>query len=266
MKNKLNFLLICVFGLIACSKEEPNQGGTGGSVDQMVDYQLTIIKMTPELQDRILVTPIVDSVEILRPSYEKKLYYADVLALCNLTHHDTLLAELAQSEYDLVGSSPYILLEDGYAIIDWKWGYFHPLSGQLRSAVHAKNFDGIYAYRSNIDAEIYNEVFYLLPIHWKELTSLTAKWDMATGTKTDDLITYHIKVKNIESYGNLNTSFFNVQTQYGFDPSVLSLNAIYEMADKEQALAYRKALDELQNEYVKTLNLMIQNKDLDSWY
>ena len=98
------FVTTCV-ALMACTNSNPPEP------DEMPEFKLAIIKMSPEMRNSIFVSPVVDSATI---DYSKTnlttLHYGNVLVLNNSTTLDNELAQFAQSELNIVGTNPYLHL------------------------------------------------------------------------------------------------------------------------------------------------------------
>ncbi|MBR1809020.1 MAG: hypothetical protein IJ776_06505 [Paludibacteraceae bacterium] len=273
MKTKIYLLLVSVSILTFVSCGNSNPPSTGG--DEMPAEQLVLIKMTPELQEHVFVSPIVDSVIItdINSYYCYKLFYGDGLVLCNPTKADSIYSDFIQSQFQLLGTSPYILLEDGYAIIDWKWRHFHPLFGAFRGIVGLEahlweyRYDYKTAYTTNAyyaNGALENEEYYLLPIHWNEITDLKHIWGIEEGRKIEKPEIHYINCTKIEEFGDFTTSIRNIRIKNRFViyDSVMAEYSLYSQ-DKEMYNNCVKEIDQLQSMYVETLNQMIKNKYFD---
>lgn len=267
---KAKVLLIFSFAVVLCSCDRSNNPSP--DPDPAVNAQLAIIKLSQEMQGRIFVSPIVDSIVV---DYQNPvpnlntLYYSDKLVLFNPTKQDSLLAEFAQSKLNLVGTNPYILLQNGYAIIDWKWMNFQPLSGAFRRVLYSS--PQIYShkraqesYSTNfyyLNGSLENEKYYLLYVQWHELTDLASIWSLSAGEQIDKPEIRYINLKDIEGYGAYQKSF---QTLYPYFEDLLSLYNIF--AQNETTFdQYVEDLDKMQSAYVQTLNQMINNNDFETW-
>lgn len=267
---KAKVLLIFSFAVVLCSCDRSNNPSP--DPDSAVNAQLAIIKLSQEMQGRIFVSPIVDSIVV---DYQNPvpnlntLYYSDKLVLFNPTKQDSLLAEFAQSKLKLVGTNPYILLQNGYAIIDWKWMNFQPLSGAFRRVLYSS--PQIYShkraqesYSTNfyyLNGSLENEKYYLLYVQWHELTDLASIWGLSAGEQIDKPEIRYINLKDIEGYGAYQKSF---QTLYPYFEDLLSLYNIF--AQNETTFdQYVEDLDKMQSAYVQTLNQMINNNDFETW-
>ena len=210
---KKTFKLLQVFAIIAAL----SSCGNTNPPDEVPSEQLVIIKMTPELQEHVFVSPIVDSVIItdINSYYKYRLFYGDGLVLCNPTKDDSICSDFIQSQFQILGTSPYILLEDGYAIIDWKWRNFHPLFGALRETMahdahiveYRYNYITIYTTNAKyLNGAIENEEYYLLPIHWNEIKDLNNIWRIEEGRKIEKPEIQRINCAEIEKYGDFSFS------------------------------------------------------------
>ena len=240
--------------------------------DEAVEPQFALIKMSPELQNHVFVSPIIDSVVVdyVNPIPNlNTLYYGNGLVLCNPTSQDSMLADFAQKQLKILGTSPYVLLDNGYAIVDWKWTRFQPLSGDLRRVLYSspKIYDNKMAqaaYSTNfnyLNGSLANEEYYLLPINWQDVTDLLSIWSLESATKIDKPEVRYINLKDIEKYGNYAESF-RWSCFEGGDFNLIYLKYFHEL---EYVDANAKKLDSVQAAYVQTLNQMINNNDFEKW-
>lgn len=261
MKTRIFQLIVLVFILTGC---------IGESADMAVQKQLAIIQLSPEMREQVFVTPIVDSCIV---DYANSipnlntLYYGDGLVLCNPTKEDSVLAEFAQSHLKIVGTNPYIELDNGYAVIDWKWASFHPLSGAWRYTIYPNPNPKIYdhkaaqlEYSTNfyyLNGSLANEEYYLLPSTWKEITKLRKIWPMQEGQYIEKPEVRYINIKDIQKYGHLKNT--NIDFNH-------LLDAYYSyQRDSDNFDAFVEQRDELLASYVVTLNQMINNNDFKKW-
>ena len=266
MKKHLLFILPVVL-CVACNTNSPEPEVRPD--DEEVKVQLALIKLSPDMKDHVFVTPIVDSCVV---DYSKNnlntLYYGEGLVLCNPTKQDSLLAEFAQVQLKISGANPYIILDNGYAIIDWKWSHLQPLSGYFHSTLFSspKIYDNKMArdvYSTNfyyLNGSLANEEYYLLPIKWQELTNLAVKWALQEGQRIAIPEVCYINLSDIEKYGNYQESFRNY-----FDDNYLQRLYIQYSNDPESLAASIDNYNRFQSAYVETLNQMIRNNDLDKW-
>ena len=257
MKAKLVLFIVFSFVIVGCGGEDP---------DQAIQHQLAVIKISPEMQEQVFVSPIVDSCVV---DYSKvnlnTLYYGDGLVLCNPTPEDSIYAEFAQSHLKIAGTNPYILLDNEYAVIDWKWANFHPLSGNFRHAVYSspKIYDNkmaknVYSTNFNyLNGFLANEEYYLLPITWKEVTKLRTVWPMESGQRIDKPEVRYVNVKDIEKYSSLKRL-----NRYLYD--VNHAQQVY-LNNPEEFHAYIEQNDRILSVYVEVLNKMINNNDFEKW-
>ena len=264
IKNVLIFALgICTsFCFTSCEKKI--------SPEPSIKDQLVVMRLDPEMYESVFVSPIVDSIHV---DYSKgnvyTLYYEDSLALCNLTQEDTILSEFAQSQFNITGTSPYVALNNGYVIIDWKWSYFIPLSGVYRNAryiSHDINAQRCYSTNGNYsNGELANEEYYLLPVKWSDLKKLFTCWDIKEGRLVDKPEMYYIALSDIEKYDNCQTNYSELSKKYNV--TIFDLHSTYKlyMQDSDKFKEYAKDCDHLQTQYVSVLNQMIKNNDLETW-
>lgn len=271
MKTKL-FYQMTLFALIifigvSCEKKEISNEKPPieypSEAEPMVDYELVILEMTPEMREQVMVMPLVDSLK-RRDYIYVTLYYRDVLSLCNPNSRDSTLAEFAQNELDILGKSPYILLDSDYVVIDWKWEYFHPLGGNFHDVLYPTNGLGHEHYCTNgyyANADIVNEKYYLLPTKWNELTSFNHIWNLEEGVQISKPKVHYVKVKDIEQYGHYQTKYGVINQRY---PDLYYIHYMYKNSN-EWYQSYVKDMNMLQSYYVETLNQMIKENDFELW-
>lgn len=164
-------------------------------------------------------------------------------------------------------------MDDGYAIIDWKWRHFHPLFGTTRQATsydaqsvdYHSNCDTYYNTNESIsNGAIANEEYYLLSIHWNEITNLNAIWRMEDGRKIEKPEIRSIKCSEIEKYGDYTTTISNIRKKYKIDifDGVMAEYYLYSQ-NMETYINFVNEMELLQSMYVETLNQMINNKYFD---
>ena len=270
MKTKFLPLLLILMTCFLYACEQPDTP----TVEPALNDQLAIIKLPPEMIDRVFVSPIVDSCVVDYASNNvNTLYYGDGLVLCNLTAQDSLFADFAQSQLGITGTNPYVLLANGYAIVDWKWSHFQPLSGDFRSTLFysPKIYDNKKAqegYSTNfyyLNGTLANEEYYLLPINWQELSDLTSIWPLLEGQRIIKPEVRYINLKDIEKYGNCQMS--NIELSQKYNVTIFDLHSTYQLylRDVDRFKEYAKECDILQAQYVGVLNQMITNNDLGTW-
>lgn len=259
MKKLFNALLVVAItaAISSCGNTNPP--------DYVPDAQLAIIKLTPELQEQVFVSPVVDSVYRNTDDNSFTLYNGDGLVLCNPNRTDSILADYVQSQFAILGTSPYIMLENGYAIIDWRWAHFQPLSGEWRNTRNSyanpltNMVSGYSTHFPSSHTLLKNEEYYLLSMRWDELKDMNKIWEMSEGKLIKKPEILYVNTKDIENYGNLTIS--------AKDLPFLDLYSIYNLYGKDE-VSYRKCvenMDMLQASYVDVLNQMIKNKDIDTW-
>jgi hypothetical protein len=262
MKAKLFLLLFACAALMACEKHR------SPSDDYVPDTQLAIIRLPYGTQNKVLVSPIVDSVIVNPSNNSVTLYYGNGGAMCNATKQDSLLAQFAQDQLKILGTNPYIILDNGYVIIDWKWIHFHPLSGALRYAAFSSSLPyHLFGYSTNPYRfyPITNEEYYLLPFIWQEIVDLTQQWIRDECEHIERPEVRYANLIDIEKYGNYSTGCRDISLKYNV--TLNDLHAIYNLHIKDESMftAFVYEYDRLQAAYVETLNQMIRNNDFEKW-
>ena len=279
MKTKIYLLSVFVLVLIFVSCNNSNPPYTEG--EDLPSEQVVLIKMTPELQEHVFVSPIVDSVIItdINSYYCYKLFYGDGLVLCNPNKADSIYADFIQSQFKLLGTSPYILLEGGFAIIDWKWRNFHPLFGAWRGIrahdahIVEYRYDYVTLYTTNANyanGAIANEEYYLLPIHWNEIKDLKVKLERDRDRGADFYMSKTSTNFFNPSVRQTKTSYFDsnaFQKKISSEPSTGTDDIFYKTASnikdrkslENEVLSLRQKLEE-KNNNKKTANNKIYNQ------
>lgn len=268
MKNKLTISLSrCFLWLLAILCSSCNQKS---DPEPTTEEQLAIVKIGSDMYENVFVSPVVDSVHIEHSKGNVyTLYNEDSLALCNLAPLDTLLSEFAQSQFNIIGKSPYIVLDNGYAIIDWKWSYFQALSGAYRETrytglkTNAQHSYSTNAHYSN--GELANEEYYLLSVKWLELSKLLSNWNISDGLRIEKPEIYYVNLSDIEKYGDYQMTCREISTKYNV--TIFDFRTVYNLylRDVDKFKEYVKECDHLQTQYTETLNRMIKNNDLGTW-
>lgn len=261
MKTKFYLFPILALIFTACKGNDP---------EPAVREQLAVIKLTPEMQNNVFVSPIVDSLVISYVSVHDTtnhctFYYGNGLVLCNPTGEDSIWADFAQSQLKIVGTNPYILLDNEYALIDWKWANFHPLSGAYRRPVYSSpviydHKQALMAYSTNPNRSagfFANEEYYLLSSCWKDLTDLADIWELAAGSRIEKPEVRYIYIDDILKYSNTKNNA----------PDIYNINSAYMtyLHYSDNFHNYVENCDKWQSLFVKTINQMINNNDFEQW-
>ena len=259
MKNKFFYFIIgtmCAM-LISCNKPDPEP-----AAEPIPEAQIAIIHISPEMHNRVFVSPVVDSIQMDNAGKYYTLFYDTLLALSNTqVGHNAI--SFAEARLDILGSNPYIMLDADYAIVDWKWAMFHPLSGEYISTRYWDAFAGdAYSTNPEYNTVITNEKYYLLELAWSDLKDLKKTWKLTEGTSIEKPQVMFINLSKIEEYGNSQMSRANLRDKYS--TTEMSVRMAYTLfsKDKNTAREYVKSCNELQDYYVLTLKEMIKNNNL----
>lgn len=271
MKHKILLCVMTIFltcvGIVcmSCESDSPQP-----SVEPTLKDQLAVIQLPAEMLEYVLVAPIVDSCVVDFSNYNlNTLYYGNGLVPANPTAYDTLLADFARTQLSITGTNPYIVLDNGYVVVDWKWTYFIPLSGTYRYPIYAhprvyNHRQTQQAYSTNpyyLNGTLANEEYYLLPVQWQELTNLTTIWSLENGQRIVNPEVRYINFKDLESYNNNQTSYKELSQR------LCDFNSIYNLY-RQDTVGFKVVIenfDQLQNSYVATINQMINNNEFDKW-
>lgn len=295
--DKLILTLYMAALMVACNTQpEPTNGNTQPDQtnespktdsatnktdgDEGIYKELAVIKLTQDMQERVFVSPIVDHIKkleyIRKDSTDGKTYvwdawqggdsliYTDTLSLCNTQFGQPYVA-FAQQQLELTGTNPYIMLKNGYAIIDWKWGLFHALSGETILTRHWMPLGGNH-YSTNsyyYNGTLANEEYYLLDQKWEELDDITSVWKVEEGTKIDKPEIKYITLKKLEEYGQAELSYMDIYNKYMASDLNLHYAQMKYSNNTEEGEAFINDVDRLQSFYVETLNKMIENNDIN---
>ena len=267
MKNILCYIFFFFPIVLFASCGHANSLTDEEPIDTVLPAELAIIKMSPEMQEKVFVSPIVDYISRDSKTGVFTLSYGNGLVLCNPTYTDSILTTFAQSELNILGTNPYIMLDNGYAIVDWKWSNFQPLSGSGRRAVYRYSNDsglnndengklGYSGYCVDGHFSVSNEEYYLLPMNWNQLTNLAEVWPVEEGIRIEKPEIRYVTFDALRKYGNLKVQDLPDDMYYFY---------LHFPKDNDAARTCIKENDEAQAAYVQTLIQMITNNDFETW-
>jgi len=257
MKTFVKTLLFCAVIALCTSCKKADEPSVEEPADIILSPKLAIIKMFPEMQKYILATLVVDSVTTDAKSLISTLHYCDSISLFNPTETEVKLAEFAQSKLGILGTKPYILLDNGYAIVDWKWTHYQALSGEFREVLFWTPLAG--KYYSTIHSQILNEEYYLLNETWESLTDLSQVWQLDDGAKMQKP---EIRVISLERLSKYNNKLDAEKHKYIFD--LIDVYSLY-IQNPANIDNYIKERNSYQQLCVDVLNQMIENNDFEAW-
>ena len=268
MKKSLIFLLGCMFlTAICCSCSNTDAPAPH---EESIVHRLAIIKVSPEMQKQVFVSPIVDSAVVdYSQTNLTTLYYGDGLVLCNPSAGDSVLSAFALTQLKIAGTSPYVMLSNDYAIIDWRWAHFQPLSGEYRNVLYSSpdiydNKMSQSEYSTNpyyMNGSLANEEYYLLSVKWEELTDLTSVWSLDAGEPIEKPEIRYVSVKEVEEYGGYQGDCEALYARYNV--TSCSLQSAYNLYQQDEKLfqSYVDDCNRLQALYVETLKQMINGNE-----
>ena len=173
MKSASFFLILLLsFLFLSCEKSKYNPEYDPPFADWGPPSFVTIVKFSnnEHANKVILQNPIKEYDEDNnRYVYYNNLYLNIRLGSYSWNGVSTSLANWADEEMQIAGSSPYIPLTDGYYLIDWKWHQLHPISAR------SIRFD-LY------ENHIYRHCF-ITDIDWHDLQNLTDGYDASLYTQ-----------------------------------------------------------------------------------
>ena len=166
-----------------------------------------------------------------------------------------------------LGSSPYIELDSGYYLIDWKWG----------------NFVYVQQYLIDVKWEDVENRQQIWPKNTKVITrDFYTFWACLSRKKIDQLLNI-IPAPDADTTGDEKTGSWGPSNTYGISTDHLKpffyerYNSIddlpqpifkYHNGDEYTIEDYKKEVirqDSLQQEYVKRLNLLIKNGEIENY-
>lgn len=214
-----------------------------------------IIKMDKKWKGGLIVSPVILSAEIEKTHYCTLLTYGDSLALCNVHLQDLPYADFATKELDVLKYSPYVWLNDEYAIIHWRWRYFFSMASPLIYALNNTIFSAV----PDVNGRpIANQKFYFLETDYRELTNLRQQWSLSLGQEIPQLELRHISWKALDEYRGVldkdHPGVYENMFYIGYSTFQMSSNEVDN---------YEHKCDSLEAIYVATLKKMISNNDLD---
>lgn len=257
MKTYKLSLLLLSLSLFACENKPKLD-----PPEPMVYDEVVIIKMSSEIIDGIVVTPTILSAKVNYQSQSTILTYEDSLALCN-TQPDYLLelSKFVIQELDVYAQPHYIFLTEDYAIVNWRWRYFNPLSAPW---IYAKDGSRFSPNPYGNNGAIENEEYYILNESYNELPNLRATWPIEGKKRIQLPELRYISYKKLDEYRKdslLDSSQRLVSYDEGLD--ILRLFRIYEQ--NKDWKSYVSLYDSLENVYNQTIKGMINNNDLERW-
>ncbi|MBQ7449425.1 MAG: hypothetical protein IJS73_06445 [Paludibacteraceae bacterium] len=258
MRTFIKPLLFCTVIALCATCKKNNVSLAEEPSDEILSPELAIIKVSPDMLKYVLVTPIVDSVKMDNGRGVSTLYYGKSLSLYNPTESENNIADFANSVLKIVGTTPYILLKNGYAIFDWKWTHYQALSGEFREALYRTPSES--QYYSTRHPNISNEEYYLLNVEWNDLKDISAVWSLDEGIKIENP---EIRITNLKKLSEYSHNMLDAEKyKREFD-----LTDVYDKYKKEPANIdkYVKERDTYQQLCVDVLNQMIDNNDFEIW-
>ena len=254
----LLWLVLLLISISSCDNPQP-------PIEPDSSAEYAVIKIDSALFNNIIVSPILRSISWgEHTKYNTVLVYnEDTLALPNTqayengyNPHDGMI-KFFQDHLKLTGTSPYIQLEGGYAIVDWKWRTYHPIAADwiyitIDSHKLPDGYSPYWRYNEN-------EKFYLLDKKWSELTDLREMWLTAEVDLFNRPEIIYISIEKIDSYRGESS---------GVITDGLKLSKVYrEYLDNgiNACNTLISKYDSLETIFVETLNEMIRKNVLDSY-
>ena len=274
--KKFSFIIIAAAIITACNSTNPPENKTS---DEAVHQELAIIRLSPQMREQVLVSPIAEYIrkpEVLRIDSSDgntyfwdlwqgdSLYYKDTLALANAQFIPLNMLSTAQQQLGLSGTNPYILLDNDFAIIDWKWRSFIALSGSGVSVRQWLPLSGN-SYSTNPyynNGFIANEEYYLINMKWEELEDISSTWNITEGKHIDKPEVRYIKLDKLKEYNA--SEFTDIEDKYLY--AEYNISEIYNALskDNDSGLDFITQNNKAQEICVQTLNKIIKNNDFDA--
>lgn len=266
MKAKMLILLSLCLGFVGCVENTPI------TPEPAEDGVIIILELEPQLQNGIIVSPVVHSFEYDSVYRVPTLQYGDSLSLCNTCSYDnTFLQDVIQ----LSQHAPFIHLKDNFVLVHWRWNDFIPLSigfSRICDESSADFLDGF----SQMDCIMFgneeNNQYYYIDMDYHDLTDIEQQWALTEGQKIQKPNVYDISWRDLDKYRGDQIKLTDVLPYYGGVYSAghwfTTMPAfVWFSSDDAQENAYVSTYieknDSLEQIYIKTLIEMITNKDFE---
>lgn len=260
MKKSFLFFILMII-LYSCTTINSPQEPT-----VLTEYAL--IKMDDSLLNKIIVSPLLDSVCRDYSNYtETVLFYnTDTLCLSNSQVSQYVSSELidfANQHLGIIGTNPYTKLDNGYVLVNWKWKHFHPMVADWIVANHInKKLEYYYSPNPNYNnGRVLNEKFYLIDEQWGNITNISWIWSISKRIELQRKEIRYISIKALDEYRGSQSAMQRGE----YYMNVLNAFSLYS-SDIKKYKEYIILCDSMENIYINTLNKMIRNNDFDKYY
>ena len=249
MKNANLLLIVFLIAFISCNNRLPDEG----SGDEPVSGNITIIKMDKDMQEKILVSPIIRSV-YMNEKYNNQINYDEnLLSLSNVVNNGEFLS-FVDEHFNIVGTSPYIPLSNDYVMVTWRWRDFHPIATS-----YLKASDGS-SCTNHIVRLTDGEQFYLLNNKWKELADLQTQWNKSDGQIINSIEIKRILINKLDKYRSTSSGISKLG-ELTFTIKGAWFAYRYENGSIDAVNRYVAQCDSLESIYIETIKEIIEKDD-----
>ena len=267
MKKIIKTYCICLLCAVFTSCNTSNSP-TMGNEETAILSEYAVIKLDESYRNKILVSPLLHSlIKNQKTNYVTFLSYSkDTLVLPNTQfdkamHLNNVMVDFFQDQLKLTGTSPYISLEGGYVIVDWKWRHFHPIAADRIYAISddlEQDYMSYSPYPNYNNGAISNEKFYLLDKTWSELDNLRNVWSVDVGKLITKPIVRYITIDKLDKYrrDSDNVKITGLQLYDAYKKSKEGTDVCNKFIARG---------DSLEAIYVETLNKMIKAGDFETF-
>lgn len=254
--------VVAMFLCISCSNLPPVID------DEPMWAEIAIIKLDESQLHKTMVSPFLYTIERDKDYYTVLSYSTDSLFIVNSQVQDGLwekdLVRFAQDKLHILGTNPYIVLNNGYAVVNWRWRQFHPIAADWihingsDSTQHIYQYSPYPGYNNGMTT---NEQFYLLDERWEGLTDLHHIWSSKDGQLIEKPEIRYVQIRKLDAYRK-DTIDPNLLTgdiqKWEFLPIAKCYNTTGALLDE-----YTQLYDSIENVYVSVLNDIIKDEKFD---
>lgn len=264
MKAKIVILFSLCLGLVGCAENTPI------TPEPAEDGVIIILELEPQLQNGIIVSPVVHSFEYDSAYRVPTLQYGDSLSLCNTCRYDnTFLQDVIQLSQHV----PFIHLKDNFVLVHWRWNDLIPLSTGFSEICDESSADflfGFYPRDCMMFGNEENNQYYYIDMDYHDLTDVEKQWGLTEGQKIVKPNVYDITWRDLDRYRGDQIKRTDIPPYDGFVYEHAYLFSTQYVQSRyfnqdAHALTTIEKNDSLEQIYIATLIDMITNKDFEKW-